>query len=160
MYRKSVEVEIGYCLVDDAAGFAFTAPHTVMSTRDRPLGMRAIQNCPAVNGLERQLVAIPSPVGLRLALEDEADGPALAVDPQGTFVQPEKLGEMLSLEPPERWRHPRKPMLTLTLPFFFVTDAPCWITLLPPFLESAMRRWPGQMVAGRFPLTIWPQTLV
>ena len=113
-----------------------------------------------MNGLERQLVVVPSPCALRLTLEEDADGPALGVIPQGTFLQPEKIAEMLELAPPERWRHPKKPVLSLRLPFFIVTDEPnCWMSLLPPFFEAAMRRWPGAMVAGRLPLSIWPQSL-
>jgi hypothetical protein len=159
VYSETIHADVGYCLAEDAAGFAFQPPHTVMSSRSKPLGQRAVQNCPAVNGLERQLVVLPSPIGLRLVLEADAEGPSLAVIPQGTFVEAERLAEILSLEPPARWRDPRRPVVTLRLPFFFVTDEPCWMSLLPPFLEPQMRRWPGTMVGGRFPLTVWPQDL-
>ena len=160
MHAETVEIEVGYCLADPGAGFAFPPPRTVLSTRDRPLGVRAIQNCPAVNVLERQLVEIPSPVTLRLVLEEEDGAPALGVVEKGTFVDPERIAEMVALEPPERWRHPKRPVVQLTLPWFFVTDAPAMINLLPPFLSPAMRRWPGLPVAGRWPVDIWPQTLV
>ena len=50
-------------------------------------------------------------------------------------------------------------MLQIALPFFLVTDAPCMVAELPPFFSRAMRRWPGAMIAGRFPLTIRPQNL-
>ncbi|GMG81332.1 hypothetical protein LNKW23_05450 [Paralimibaculum aggregatum] len=160
MFGEITHCDIGWCLTDPEGGFAFAPPRTVFSTRSRPLGARAIQNCPAVNALERQIVEIPSPVTLRLALEEEAGGPALAVIDQGTFVQPERIGEMLALEPPARWRHPKKPVLTLTLPLFLVTDTPCCVSLVPPFLGAPMRRWPGSMVAARWPLWLWPQTLV
>ncbi|MGF1501288.1 MAG: hypothetical protein ACFBSD_05690 [Paracoccaceae bacterium] len=159
MYTETTEIDVGYCLTDPSGGFAFQPPRTVFSTRERPLGTRAIQNCPAVNAIERHLVELPSPIGIRLTLEDEDDGPALGVIEQGTFVEPEKIGEMIALEPPERWRHPKRPVLQITLPFFFVTDAPCMLNQLPPFLAPGMRRWPGTMAVGRFPLTIWPQTL-
>lgn len=161
MYGETAQIDVGYCLCDPAAGFAFEPPRSVFSTRDRPLGTRAIQNCPAVNAIERHLVEIPSPIGIRLTLEEEADGsPALGVIGQGTFVEPQHIGTMIALEPPERWRHPRRPVLQLTLPYFFVTDAPCMLNWLPPFHGPALRRWPGVAVAARFPLTIWPQTLV
>jgi len=159
MFAKSIPCDIGYCLADPSGGFAFKPPHTVFSERDKPLGMRAVQNCPAVNALERQLVEMPSPIGIRLTIEDEDGGPALNVIPQGTFAQPEAIGEMLSLEPPERWRHPKKPVIRLELPIFFVTDEPCLVSQLPPFLGPQMRRWPGTMIAGRYPVTLWPQPL-
>jgi len=159
MFGEITYHDIGYCLTDPEGGFAFQPPRTVFATRERPLGTRAIQNCPAVNAIERQLVEIPSPIGIRLALEEDAGGPALAVRDQGTFVQPEKIGEMLALESPKRWRHPAKPVLRLTLPYFLVTDTPCIANWVPPFLAPAMRRWPGAMVAARWPLWLWPQTL-
>jgi len=159
MYRDTIRCDIGYCLVEPEGGFAFQPPRTVFCERSRPLGARAIQNCPAVNAIERQLVEMPSPIGITLSLGDADGEPEIEVQPQGTFVQPEKIAEMIWLEPAERWRHPRRPVLQLQLPFFFVTDEPCMMDQLPPFLAPAMRRWPGMMVAGRFPLTVWPQTL-
>ena len=159
MYTDVTHVEVGYCLVEPEGGFAFEPPRTVFSTRERPLGPRAIQNCPAVNAIERHLVEIPCPVTLRLMLEEEDGEPALGVIDQGTLVEPHRIAEMVALEPPSRWRDPARPVLRLRLPFFFVTDAPCMVNIMPPFLAGGPRRWPGTMAAARFPLTIWPQTL-
>jgi len=160
MFSETRYVDIGYCLKDPAGGFAFQPPRTVFSTRDKPLGMRAIQNCPAVNLLERQLVEMPSPIGLHLKMVSEGGQPKLQVISQGTFVQNEALGEMLSMLPPDRWRHPKKPVIQIRLPIFLVTDEPCLVAQIPPFLGTAMRRWPGNMVAERLPLTLWPDNLV
>lgn len=159
MYTETQHCDIGYCLADPRGGFAFQPPRTVISQRERPLGARAVQNCPAVNGLERQLIEMPSPVGLRLTLETEDGAPALSVIPVGTFVEPEIIGRMLSLDAPDRWRHPARPVLRLILPWFFVTDDPCMMAQLPPFLGASMRRWPGTVVARRWPVHLWPQTL-
>lgn len=161
MFATTRKIDIGWCTAQQTGAFAFAPPRTVMSTRERALGLRAVQNCPAVNALERQLVELPSPFGLRLRLEAEPDGPALSVDPLGTFVQPEVLGAALTLEPAARWRDPGRPVIQLRLPFFFVTDeSPCTVTLLPPFLGPAMRRWPGSMIGARFALDAWPRDLV
>lgn len=160
MYTETIPVRIGYCLGQAEGGFAFQAPRSVFSTRSKPLGKRAIQNCPAVNGLERQLIEIPSPVSIRMVLTMTDDGPEIDIDPVGTFVEEEKIGEIISLEPQERWRVANRPVLQIRLPFFFVTDEAAMMSLLPPFLAPAMRKWPGTMVASRFPLTIWPRDLV
>lgn len=159
MFANSQPCDIGYCLADPAGGFAFQPPRTVFSERSKPLGMRSVQNCPAVNALERQLVEMPSPIGIRLTLEEENGEPTLNVIPQGTFAQPEAIGDMLSMEPPSRCRHPKKPVIRIELPIFFVTDEPCLVSQLPPFLGPSMRRWPGTMIAGRFPAMLWPRTL-
>ncbi|MEM9099111.1 MAG: hypothetical protein AAGC79_11365 [Pseudomonadota bacterium] len=159
MYSETIPVEIGYCLTDAEGGFAFQPPRSVFSERDKPLGTRAIQNCPAVNSLERHLIEMPSPIGIRLRMDATPQGPNLKIEQMGTFVQEDKIREMLIVEPPQRWRHPRKPVIQIRLPFFFVTDEPAWVSQIPPFLGSSMRRWPGLMVAGRYPVTLWPQNL-
>ncbi|MEM7190128.1 MAG: hypothetical protein AAF439_11000 [Pseudomonadota bacterium] len=159
MFQNTQPCEIGYCLADPAGGFAFQPPRTVFSQREKPPGLRSIQNCPAVNALERQMVEMPSPIGIRITLTEEAGQPTVNVNPTGTFVQPEAIGEMLAMEPPDRWRHPKKPLMKLKLPFFFVTDVACVVSQIPPFLGLEMRRWPGTMVATRYPLTYWPQSL-
>lgn len=157
MFKETIPCSVGYVLTAAHGGFAFQPPRTVFSTRTRPLGSRSIQNCPAVNGIERQIVEIPSPIGLRLSLIEGAEGPEIAVQPSGTFAEGEKIAEMLSVEAAERWRHPRRPIIRLTLPFCLVTDEPCMVSVLPPFLGPGLRRWPGVMIAGRYPLWLWPQ---
>ncbi len=83
MYSETTYCDVGYCLADPSGGFAFQPPRTVFSERDKPLAMRAVQNCPAVNSIERQLVEMPSPIGIRLTLDpeelhrDEASGGTL-----------------------------------------------------------------------------------
>lgn len=159
MFANTQPVPIGYCLADPSGGFAFQPPRTVFSERQKPLGLRSVQNCPAVNALERQLVEMPSPIGIRITMGAENGQPTLNINPQGTFIQPEAIGKVLSMEPPDRWRHPKKPVIQIKLPLFFVTDEPCIATQVPPFLGPQMRRWPGTMIAGRWPITHWPQNL-
>ncbi|MEL7152586.1 MAG: hypothetical protein AAFN51_02050 [Pseudomonadota bacterium] len=159
MYGKPIQCNVGYCLVDPEAGFAFEPPRTVLSGRAAPLGPRAVQNCPAVNGLERQLVEIPSPIGLRMSLQIQNGELGLAINPKGTIADPEVLGKMLYVEQQQHWRDPKRPILSLKLPWFFVTDEPCMVSILPPFLGAEMRRWPGAMVVGRYPVTDWPKSL-
>lgn len=159
MYGNAIPVDIGFCQGDPDAGFAFQPPRSVVSTRSRPLGARAVQNCPAVNGLERQLIEIPSPIAVRLRLVVEGGQLSMSADPKGTFAKPEALAKFLWIEPQARWRDPNRPVLRLSLPFFFVTDEPCMASLMPPFLHASMRRWPGSFVAGRWPVTDWPASV-
>jgi len=159
MFETTPRIPVGWCCDREEAAFAFEPPRTVFSRRERPLSTRSIQNCPAVNDLERHLIEIPSPIGLRLRAVDEGETPEIFVVPQGTTVEENAIGDFLTIEPPDRWRDPRKPVLQVRLPFFLVTDESCWATQMPPFFEPAMRRWPGTMTAGRIPLHIWPRSL-
>ena len=159
MYAKPEYCEIGYCLAEDQGGFAFSPPRTVIEGRSKALGMRAIQNCPAVNTIERQLVEIPAPIALRMKLVIEGGKLDMRVNPTGTFATPQVLNAFINAEPPDRWRDPKKPVLRFKIPFFFVTDEPCMVSIVPPFLSPGMREWPGTMVAGRYPVTDWPQSV-
>lgn len=158
MYANAEHCEIGYCLENDHGGFAFRPPRTVIESRSKSLGLRAIQNCPAVNTIERQLVEIPSPIALRMSLSIDNGQLDLRINNTGTFATPKVLNTLISAEPPERWRDPNKPVLRMKLPFFFVTDEPCMASIVPPFLSPSMRKWPGTVVAGRYPVTDWPQS--
>jgi len=40
-----------------------------------------------------------------------------------------------------------------------ISDEPCSLQLLPPFLSPRFRDWPGSLVCGRFPLQNWPRPL-
>ncbi|MBS9717563.1 hypothetical protein ACFFUT_17960 [Pseudohalocynthiibacter aestuariivivens] len=159
MYAKAEYCDIGYCLLEDRGGFAFQPPRTVFESRSKALGMRAIQNCPAVNTIERQLIEIPSPIALRMSLSIASGKLDFRINSTGTFAKPNVLKSLVSAEPPERWRDPNKPVLRMKLPFFFVTDEPCAASILPPFLSPSLRQWPGTVVAGSYPVTNWPQNI-
>ncbi len=159
MYETHSEIPVGWCCDREEGAFAFEPPRTVFSRRARPLSTRSVQNCPAVNDLERHLIEIPAPVSIRLRAVDEGDAPEIFVVPAGTTVEDDRIGSFLVIEPVERWRDPRRPMLQLKLPFFLVTDAPCHVTQVPPFLDPVIRQWPGTMTAGRFALHLWPRSL-
>ena len=72
MYSEVRKLDIGWCADREKSSFAFHPPRTVMSQRTKPLSLRSVQNCPAVNGLERQLIEIPSPISLRLRIEAQS----------------------------------------------------------------------------------------
>ncbi|MEL6768440.1 MAG: hypothetical protein AAFP17_14765 [Pseudomonadota bacterium] len=161
MYSSTERCPVGYCFAEDESAFAYQPPRIVIEGRQRPAGARAIQNCPAVNSLERQLIELPSPVNLRLRMKIAGPGKAeIGVVQKGTFVEPARLQKMLTLAPPPAWPHPQRPLLQLRLPYFFVTDDAAMASMLPPFFTSAMRRWPGLMQPERWPLSIWPQDLI
>ncbi|GMG81331.1 hypothetical protein LNKW23_05440 [Paralimibaculum aggregatum] len=60
---------------------------------------------------------------------------------------------------PAAQRGPDHPALQLSLNLHLVTDRPCTLSLLPPFLAESFRGWPGTLTCGRFPLTHWPRAL-
>ncbi|MEM9060274.1 MAG: hypothetical protein AAGD13_07395 [Pseudomonadota bacterium] len=60
---------------------------------------------------------------------------------------------------PDAWRVAENPIFQLSLNLFFITDEPCSVQLMPPFLSPRFRTWPGTLICGRFPITDWPRPL-
>jgi hypothetical protein len=106
MYAEAEHCEIGYCLAEDQGGFAFQPPRRVIEGRSKSLGLRAIQNCPAVNTIERQLVEIPSPIALRISLSIKDGKLDMKVNQTGTFATPEILNSLLTAEHPSALARP------------------------------------------------------
>ncbi|MEL7470631.1 MAG: hypothetical protein AAFN27_19420 [Pseudomonadota bacterium] len=61
--------------------------------------------------------------------------------------------------PPTSWRVRDNPVFQLSLNLFLISDEPCSVQLMPPFLSPRFRAWPGSLICGRFPITDWPRPL-
>jgi len=51
------------------------------------------------------------------------------------------------------------PACQVALNLVLISDEPCSLQLMPPFLSPEFRNWPGSLVCGRFPLQNWPRPL-
>lgn len=51
------------------------------------------------------------------------------------------------------------PACQIALNLVLISDEPCSLQLMPPFLSPEFRNWPGTLVCGRFPLQNWPRPL-
>jgi len=71
-----------------------------------------------------------------------------------------QLDRVMVLMDQDEWRHPERPLIQLPLPYIFVADEPVYMTQLPPFLYYQKDPLPGMMLAGRFPIHIWPRPLM
>ena len=67
---------------------------------------------------------------------------------------------MVKLISEREWRHPERPILQIITPYLFLADEPVWITQLPPMHVFNPVPWPGILVGGRFPIDVWPRTLM
>ena len=45
-------------------------------------------------------------------------------------------------------------------PYLFLADEPVWLTQLPPMHAYLPTPWPGLLICGRFPIDVWPRTLM
>jgi len=157
--RDSEPLKVGW-LVDAPFGdFAFPEPTTVFRTRNRARSERAVQACPAVNDLEQRLFEVTAPFSFALSIQRNGDAFDLFVEEDQTRADGDLLGRFLSFMPQNLWRSPDKPVLQLLLPYVFVCDEECYLNQTPPYLDQSMLRWPGLLIAGRFPITNWPRIL-
>ena len=107
-------------------------------------------------------MVIDCPVDLNLSIDiDGPKGPAITVlDRAGATIRASTLNKMLYIVPRNEWRTPDRPIIQITTPYIFLADEPVYINQLPPLLDYADPPWPGTLIAGRFPVHIWPRGLV
>lgn len=147
-------------LVDPKFGdFAFEAPSSVKSSRGKPLSNRSVQACPAVNELERRLVEVPCPFNLQLEIESNDGKYDLFVVEKGTRLDQDLIASFVTLMRPDLWRDPEIPVIQIAIPYVFLSDDDCFMSQLPPFLETKHHKWPGAMISGRFHITNWTRVL-
>jgi len=75
-------------------------------------------------------------------------------------MRPKGLSHYVILTPEREWRYPDRPTLQIKLPYVFISDAPVYLSQLPPFLHMLNDPWPGTLFGGRFPINIWPRPLM
>lgn len=159
MQKTLSPINIGFIKLPKKARLAFTAPQRVLRNRMDALSDRAVQSCPAVNQFEYRLFEILSPfdIGLRCtALDDSA---SIHVVPSFTRLDEELIPHFITPMPPKFWRHPNRPVVQISIPFYFVCDEVCYLNQLPPYMADNFHNFPGLFISGRFPTHIWPRAL-
>jgi hypothetical protein len=127
-----------------------------------PQSSKALQNCPAVLDFEARHFLVTCPIDLNIGLTRDREG-RLALrnlDGAQSAVAAKELGQLVHLNGPGQWRHPDRPLVQITTPYFFVADEVCWMNQLPPFLSYRDPPWPGVMVGGRLPVHLWPRAMM
>ena len=155
-------VEVGWLIDAPQATLIYDAPRPVSDSRPAAESAKALANCPAVLGLEARLFRIDCPVDLRLRLRNLATPRPVLVNSLGerSPVSRAALDRMVTLMPRERWRHPERPVLQVSAPWRFIADEPVWLSQLPPYCHHREQPLPGIMVGGRFPIQLWPRSLM
>ena len=156
------QVKVGWFFDPNTdASFIYGDPMPVMRDREGT-SVRALQHCPAAIDFDRRYFAVPCPVDATLHLKRAPNGDPMVVDLQeGRGGLSEKnLNKLIHVMPQEGWRHPDRPLIQFSTPYRFVTDDDVYINQLPPFLEYQSSPWPGVLIGGRFPLDVWPRTLM
>lgn len=160
---KSGPVSIGWLFDDDTSSVVYFPPERVRSTEVNKEHAKSASRCPAVINLESRYVLIRCPFDLHIAFERDRDGKPVLRNCLGTKspVRASKLNQLLSVTNEAEWRVENRPIVQLTLPYLFIADEPVYISQVPPFLHYEDKNpLPGTIFGGRFPVDIWPRSLM
>lgn len=162
MRGRSNVVDVGWWLDAREATFIYDAPYVYRPSYPPPRDSHAVNNCPGILDYEARFVVIDCPFDLHIRLVRNAQGAyEVAVHGLETSVNVSKLKEnILRLQPPASWRTPERPVLQVSTPYRFVSDEPVYLNEFPPVFHYPKNPLPGLIIGGRFPIDIWPRTLM
>lgn len=155
-------VTVGWLLVAPKTGVIFDAPTRVRSEPAGKVHAKSVARCPAVINLDNRYFQVTCPYDLSLGFERGASGSAELINKLGdqSPVRKNKLSQIIRVMPANEWRHPERPVLQVMLPYVFVADEPVFMSQVPPFNHYRDSSLPGLMIGGRFPIHVWPRSLM
>ncbi len=155
-------VDVGWALRHAKTGFIWEAPRPVLQKAPRAAHAKALTYCPAMLDHESRLVEVVCPIDAHIRFKRDAQGrPTLEnVLGDASPIRSAHLGQMVKLVSEREWRHPQRPIVQIITPYLFLADEPVWITQLPPMHVYCPAPWPGILIGGRFPIDVWPRTLM
>ena len=156
---KPTKVDVGWYIEEPKAKFVFFEPTSLFKDRSKPLSNRAVQACPAINELERDYFVIKNPFDIRLRCTRSSEHFELHVVEDGTRIDDDLISQFVFLMTPSFWRAPSRPVIQIKVPYFFLSDEPCYMTMMAPYMSQSQVGWPGLMIGGRMPINLWPRLL-
>jgi hypothetical protein len=156
---KSKKFDVGWFIEEPQGKFVFFEPKPLFKSREKPLSNRAVQACPAINELERDYFVIKAPFDIRLRCSRNGESYDLHVVEEGTRIDNDLIPRFVFLMQPQFWRNKNIPVIQIKVPYFFLSDKPCYMTMLAPYMSQNLVKWPGLMIGGRMPISIWPRIL-
>ena len=154
--------EVGWVISADKATFIYDGPRPAGKKQPLPENVKAVGYCPAIVDHEARLFEVPCPVDLNLRIGQGKDGKPSLINAAGkaSTVARSTLQSLVHLMGQDRWRHPKRPVLQISAPWRFISDDPVWMNQLPPFNHYRDPPLPGLMIGGRFPIHLWPRSLM
>ena len=160
--RKGRVTEVGWLISADKATFIYDGPRPAGRKQPLPENVKAVGYCPAIVDHEARLFEVPCPVDLSLRVGSDKDGKPTLINAAGkaSTVARSALQSMVHLMGQDRWRNPKRPVVQVSAPWRFIADDPVWMTQFPPFNHYRDPPLPGLMIGGRFPIHLWPRSLM
>lgn len=160
--RRGRAVEVGWLVKANSAGFIWDEPKQFRRDNQEPKSAKALQNCPAIIDYEARHWVVPCPIDAALQLVKDKEGKLAIRNLEGpqSSVAGSHLSKLVHINGPGQWRHPNRPVLQISTPYYFLADEVCWMNQLPPYLTYRDPQWPGLVVGGRLPIHIWPRIMM
>lgn len=156
---KPKKTDIGWFIEEKQGKFVFPSPYPLFKSRGKALSNRAVQACPAINELERDYFVLDCPFDLRLRCSKNGETYDLHIVEDGTRIDDDLIAQFVFLMQPNLWRRKTVPVIQIKVPYFFISDDPCYMTMLSPYMSENIVKWPGVFIGGRLPISIWPRIL-
>lgn len=156
---EPVKVDIGWFIEERQGKFVFYKPGSLFRSRSKPLSNRAVQACPAINELEREYFVIKNPFDIHLRCLKRGNEYDLHIVEDGTRIDDDLVAQFIFLMAPQFWREESCPVIQIKVPYFFLSDTPCYMSMIAPYMSKNMVKWPGVFIGGRLPIHIWPRIL-
>ncbi|HEY4774204.1 MAG TPA: hypothetical protein VIH40_05230 [Xanthobacteraceae bacterium] len=155
--------QVGWLLDSDKATVIFDAPRKI--SRDETISRHAksVRYCPAVLDHEARHFEVSCPIDVTLRIgKNEKTNESVLINAEGdrSAIRTKQLGQIAVLVSSKEWRHPDRPIVQIQTPYLFIADEPIYVTQLPPFAHYARQPWPGVVIGGRFPIHVWPRTMM
>jgi hypothetical protein len=155
-------VDVGWTMRETKASFIWENPRPVLNKGPRSSHSKIVSVCPAMLDHESRLIEVVCPIDARIRFQRDAQGRAVLENVLGDAspIRSGHLSQMVKLLTEKEWRHPQRPIVQVITPYLFLADEPVWLTQLPPFHAYLPTPWPGLLISGRFPIDVWPRTLM
>jgi hypothetical protein len=155
-------VMVGWAIQQDKSSIIWDAPRPYLRKLPAPASAKSVQLCPAAIDFDSRHFVVDCPVDLHLRFKvDEQRKPVIVNVPgaQGS-IRSKHLGNMVHVVAQNEWRHPERPIIQVSTPYIFITDAPVYVNQLPAYLDYHDPPLPGVLIGGRFPADVWPRHLM
>ncbi len=155
-------VDVGWTLRQTKASFIWDSPRPALNKAPRSAHAKVVSVCPAMLDHESRLIEVVCPIDARIRFQRDAQGRPVLENVLGDAspIRSGHLAQMVKLLSEKEWRHPQRPIVQIVTPYLFLADEPVWLTQLPPMHAYLPTPWPGLLICGRFPIDVWPRTLM
>jgi hypothetical protein len=153
------EVLLGWRNSSPQAALAFFPPEPLNQTEAAGLSTLFPEHTPG-SDLASRIFVIRCPFNIRTRVGRMPNGQIgfQRIAEPGSITENAFRGLVTPIEPTAQ-RAKDTPTCQISMNLVMISDEPCSMQLMPPFLSPGFRDWPGSLVCGRFPLQNWPRPL-